>query len=369
MICPNCNKKLPEDSEFCQYCGNQIKDTILEEMSGIIDDSNAISEGVNSTNEQVDFNKKNKPHKHTKRQPKERYCKMCGSLIDSKNKKCTSCEKKYSDYKIIKVSALVLALCAVFVVCLFSYIIPLVKYNNAVNLLNAEKYDEAYGIFKGLDNFNNSDEKALECRYNKGVKLLEDKNYDEANKIFEELGNYMNSSSLIHYHNYEIIDVLKATCKEDGYEKYKCEECGDTYTDIIKTNGHNYAEANCTKPKICIRCGKTFGAPLEHTTEYAKCIWCGKKLFETLKYSGYGQQVVRNINLPKGTYVISGSYSGEGNFIVKFHNSINDNFGDLIFNEVGSCEKIASVEGPVSDGYIDVEYANGSWSFSIEYYD
>ena len=33
MICKKCNHKLPDDSEFCQYCGNKINSEEVPETS------------------------------------------------------------------------------------------------------------------------------------------------------------------------------------------------------------------------------------------------------------------------------------------------------------------------------------------------
>lgn len=87
--------------------------------------------------------------------------------------------------------------------------------------------------------------------------------------------------------------------------------------------------------------------------------------FETLVFSGEGATTIKNINVPNGNYYIIGKYYGEHNFIAKLHKSVNDNFGHLIANKVGICETIYGLQGPLNNGYINVENASGKWEFSI----
>lgn len=44
MICNKCNHELPDDSEFCQYCGNKIQNVPIE-----------TSESMQATNATKDF--------------------------------------------------------------------------------------------------------------------------------------------------------------------------------------------------------------------------------------------------------------------------------------------------------------------------
>ena len=60
--------------------------------------------------------------------------------------------------------------------------------------------------------------------------------------------------------------VVEATCEKDGKRVCKCVICGDTYTEIIPSKGHeydyeNYVNATCTSDGKsiykCLNCGKT----------------------------------------------------------------------------------------------------------------
>ncbi len=71
-------------------------------------------------------------------------------------------------------------------------------YEEAVELLEAKKYDKALKAFKKLEDFEDSEEhverlETLQEDYDTAMELLEDREYDDALEAFEALGNYRDS--------------------------------------------------------------------------------------------------------------------------------------------------------------------------------
>ena len=89
----------------------------------------------------------------------------------------------------------------VFVIILNSVIIPSVKYNSAVKMMNNGEYIEAIAAFEELDGYKNSATKITECntaildsKYNDAIALMDAGKHDEAYSAFIELGDYKDAS-------------------------------------------------------------------------------------------------------------------------------------------------------------------------------
>ena len=123
-----------------------------------------------------------------------------------------------------------------------------------------------------------------------------------------------------HVHSYQEVSRTTATCTEDGVTTYRCETCGDTYTETTPATGHSYTAAvtapTCTEKGYttytCTACGDHYTAnevaALGH--DYAEttvpatctengsvthtCTRCGNSYTETLPATGH-------------TYTVSGS--------------------------------------------------------------
>ena len=46
-------------------------------------------------------------------------------------------------------------------------------------------------------------------------------------------------------HSYKVVATTAATCTQDGSVTYSCEECGDTYSEVIASKGHQYIYGMC----------------------------------------------------------------------------------------------------------------------------
>lgn len=92
-----------------------------------------------------------------------------------------------------------------------------------------------------------------------------------------------------HEHSYAVVSETPATCTEEGSRTYRCEGCGDSYTEPIAALGHDYEvtsqkAATCTeageKVYTCIRCNDSYTETIPatgHNYENGVCVNCGAK--------------------------------------------------------------------------------------------
>lgn len=288
----------------------------------------------------------------------------CKSRIENGLKELEKQKKKKQKTALI-VTPILLIIIGI-VIYYVTAVVPKNNYATAEELFNNKSYIEAYHLFIKA-NIEDSQEKAKECLYQQALRYLEEENQDAANQLLEEITGYKDSSDLIHYHEYKVYDSKEAKCEKEGYNKYKC-ACGHKYEEIIQALGHNLTQATCTEGSKCTRCGAKGQGALGHTNG-AICERCGKSTFEPITFTGSGEKVIKNINLPAGKYTIKTTYRSTeySNFWAEIFSSTSDEYGDMIANEVGTnCSSEVSFSGPVNNGYIEVHWGDGNWTITIE---
>ena len=136
---------------------------------------------------------------------------------DAKQKTAEAQEKAAQDARRAKKKKIVLIVTAIaaclviaFLVVLTNVIIPNGKYDDAVALMNAGKYDEAISAFETLNGYKDSNAKIVECNtaildgeYNNALALMNEGKYEEAIAAFEALDGYKDSKEQITVCNYE----------------------------------------------------------------------------------------------------------------------------------------------------------------------
>ena len=115
--------------------------------------------------------------------------------------------------KIAIITAPILCAVAIFIILLNSVIIPSIKYNKAVDLMDAGKYTEAIAAFEALDGRKDSADKISECnmfimdgRYNEAIALMNAEEYARAITAFKALGGHKDSADKISECNTIIMD-------------------------------------------------------------------------------------------------------------------------------------------------------------------
>lgn len=83
----------------------------------------------------------------------------------------------------VAITVPIICVCIAFVIVLTTVIIPQLKYNKAMNLLESGDYDSAYSL---LEEINKYDDIKV-SKYNRAMKLLESEDYDSAYALLKEI--------------------------------------------------------------------------------------------------------------------------------------------------------------------------------------
>ncbi len=225
MICKNCNSEIPNDSEYCSFCGNVAESVIsLNSASGLKKGytylelkqwkdaeqffRNAIIDGDNKSEAYI-----GKMLARYKADSIENFAASGKKFISDDDFKLALkyADGEYAEYlkkcalsgakKSKKITIIVSSICAfVMVVALLSYfvLIPLNRISNYQNLLADGKVQEAVKSYTGSKWFE-YDQKAKDLFYENGLKLVEVKDYKKAKICFEITNGYADNEKYLDY--------------------------------------------------------------------------------------------------------------------------------------------------------------------------
>ena len=137
--------------------------------------------------------------------------KKAGTYRDSR-KRLKECDQKEAFFikktKKIVISLSVATFSAVvaFVILLFTVIMPTIKYNKAIALMDAGNYEEAIMAFKALSGYKDSENRINACKYNEALILMNAGKYTEAISGFEALNGYKDSANKVSECNIAILN-------------------------------------------------------------------------------------------------------------------------------------------------------------------
>jgi len=166
----------------------------------------------------------------------ENFISLCKSRIEQvrikeENDRIKAAQIAKRNKKILIFATPVVIVLLAFIVVLNAVIIPNGRYNDALALMDAGKYEEAIVAFKDLDGYKDSEDKISECetfilenKYQSAISLLNEEKYTQALSAFESLGGYKDSV--------EKASTCRTLILEDKYQ-----------TALSLLNSKNYSEA------------------------------------------------------------------------------------------------------------------------------
>ena len=225
MICKNCNKEIPNNSEYCSFCGNVTQSVISAGISSDLSKGYTYLELKQWKDAEQFFRNaiidgENKAEAYIGKMLAKYKTDSIENLAES-GKKFSSdddfklalkyADGEYAEYlkkcalnganKSKKRTIIVSSICAfVIVVALLSYfvLIPLNRISNYENLLADGKVQEAVKSYQSSKWFE-YDQKAKDLFYKNGLKLVETKDYENAEICFEITDGYTDNEKFLNY--------------------------------------------------------------------------------------------------------------------------------------------------------------------------
>ena len=146
--------------------------------------------------------------------------------------------------KIFAIGTPIVCACIAFLVLLNTVIIPRIKYNNAMKLIDSGDYEAAYALLEEIENT----EAITSNKYDRAMKLIESGDYDSAYALLDEIGNteaitsnkYDRAMKLIESGNY---DSAYALLDEIGNSEAIASNKYDRAMELIESGDYDSAYA------------------------------------------------------------------------------------------------------------------------------
>lgn len=113
------------------------------------------------------------------------------------------------------IAALLIMTALVTGIITFTVIIPNIKYDNALHLIDIGEYENAINAFIDLNGYRDSSDKIIEAKYLYADNMVASGNYYGAKEIYENISDYKDSSDQISYCDYNIAMSLMNDNKYD----------------------------------------------------------------------------------------------------------------------------------------------------------
>lgn len=225
MICKNCNREIPNDREYCSFCGNVVESAILSNDTTDLNKGYTYLELKQWDDAEQFFrdaiiNGENKAEAYIGKMLSRYKSDSIEGLVASGRKFSSDDDFKlalkyadgeYADYlkesvlnaksKTKKRTVIVSSVCAcVIVIALLSYfvIIPLNRISDYKSLLSDGKAPKAVKSYQSSKWFE-YDKKAKDLFYENGLKFVENKDYKNAEVCFEITNGYTDNEKYLNY--------------------------------------------------------------------------------------------------------------------------------------------------------------------------
>lgn len=209
VICPECKKELSETAESCPNCGYPYREkeklynkalllmescTTSNAYKGVAEVFKTISSHRDATKyyfkciecaNEVAQQKRLKEERELDFLEKERVRK------EEQKQKLILTRKERFLKNMSKIVTLFLCILIVGVTAFMAITLPShFKYENAIELMDNQRYEEAISKFVALDDYKDASTKIDECYYLEAMQLYSNKKYDEAITVFQKAENH-----------------------------------------------------------------------------------------------------------------------------------------------------------------------------------